>query len=242
VQADNSQQPVAYDREGRPLYAAAGEQPNLVYMAKAIDPIQQPISQRVMDRHKESLKLYPFLNLSKGEYVISAVRRHPIGLLRIWFFAVVLVAALVALFAVMFSGPNAAAQGIFQNGEAVATAAAVGLGMMSILIVGGAMIATYVYEQNKFFLTNESVIQEIQTSLFSSSQQTVSLANIEDASYQQHGIIPSLFNYAGIRLSTEGDETTYRFSYVSNPKRQIAILNNAVEAFKNGRPVDPDES
>lgn len=40
-----------------------------------------------------------------------------------------------------------------------------------------------------------------------------------------------------IRLSTEGEETTYRFNYVANPKRQTAILNNAVEAFKNGRPV-----
>jgi hypothetical protein len=38
-------------------------------------------------------------------------------------------------------------------------------------------------------------------------------------------------------LSTEGDETTYRFNYVTNPKYYIAILNNAVEAFKNGRPV-----
>jgi hypothetical protein len=69
-------------------------------------------------------------------------------------------------------------------------------------------------------------------------EQTVSLANIEDASFDQHGIIPTLLNYGSIRLSTEGDETTYRFTYVSNPKKQIEILNNAVEAFKNGRPID----
>ena len=77
-------------------------------------------------------------------------------------------------------------------------------------------------------------------SLFTRKEQTVSLANIEDASYDQKGIIQMLFNYGSIRLSTEGDETTYRFSYVANPKEQIAILNNAVEAFKNGRPVDQD--
>jgi hypothetical protein len=38
-------------------------------------------------------------------------------------------------------------------------------------------------------------------------------------------------------LSTEGDETTYRFNFVADPKRHIAILNDAVEAFKNGRPL-----
>jgi hypothetical protein len=69
-------------------------------------------------------------------------------------------------------------------------------------------------------------------------EQTVSLANIEDASFDQHGIIQTVLNYGSIRLSTEGDETTYRFTYVSNPKKQIEILNNAVESFKNGRPIE----
>ena len=40
-----------------------------------------------------------------------------------------------------------------------------------------------------------------------------------------------------MRLSTEGEETTYRFNYVEDPKAQVATVNNAVEAFKNGRPV-----
>lgn len=91
-----------------------------------------------------------------------------------------------------------------------------------------------------FYLTNESVIQEIQTSIFSHTEQTVSLMNIEDASYNQRGVLQAMFNYGSIRLSTEGDETTYRFSFVANPKQEIATLNNAVEDFKNGRPVAND--
>ena len=70
--------------------------------------------------------------------------------------------------------------------------------------------------------------------------QTVSLANIEDASYHQGGIIPTLLDYGSIRLSTEGDETTYRFAYVTHPKQEIALLNNAIEAFKNGRPIEEE--
>ncbi|HEX8763495.1 MAG TPA: PH domain-containing protein, partial [Candidatus Saccharimonadales bacterium] len=103
----------------------------------------------------------------------------------------------------------------------------------------GGFLATYIYNNNRFYLTNESVIQEIQTSLFSKHEQTVSLSNVEDASYRQNGLLQIMLNYGSIRLSTEGDETTYRFSFVANPKQHIAILNNAVEAFKNGRPVDP---
>jgi hypothetical protein len=68
----------------------------------------------------------------------------------------------------------------------------------------------------------------------------VSLGSVEDASYRQFGIWQSLFNYGTIRLSTEGEETSYRFQYASNPKKQIAVLNNAIECFKNGRPIGSD--
>ena len=104
--------------------------------------------------------------------------------------------------------------------------------------MAGGYLAVWVYMNNRFFLTNESVIQEIQLSVFVHKEQTVSLMNIEDASYSQKGPLQTLLNYGSIRPSTEGEETTYRFDYVANPKVQIAILNNAVEAFKNGRPVE----
>jgi uncharacterized membrane protein YdbT with pleckstrin-like domain len=118
--------------------------------------------------------------------------------------------------------------------------AAVPILLLTLLVTLGAYISYSVYTNNRFFLTNESVIQEIQLTLFSHHEQTVSLANIEDASYEQAGILQQIFNYGSIRLSTEGDETTYRFTYVANPKQHIATLNNAVEAFKNGRPVSDD--
>jgi uncharacterized membrane protein YdbT with pleckstrin-like domain len=102
----------------------------------------------------------------------------------------------------------------------------------------GTFVAVWVYLQNQFYLTNESVIQEIQHSLFSRREQTVSLGSIEDASFKQSGILQTLLNYGTIRLSTEGEETTYRFAYVANPRKQVATLNNAIEAFKNGRPVE----
>jgi uncharacterized membrane protein YdbT with pleckstrin-like domain len=124
--------------------------------------------------------------------------------------------------------------------SAAATAASVvGLGIIAILVVVGALASSYVYNNNRFYLTNESVVQEIQSSLFNKREQTVSLASIEDASYRQDGLFPVLLNYGSIRLSTMGDETTYRFNYVTNPKQHIALLNDAVESFKNGRPIEP---
>lgn len=235
---DDAPQPVAYDSLGRPLYAAppVAETPQVVHLARAVSPEKPEISPEVKKRHDDSVQTYPQLNLSEEEFVISAVRRHPIGLA----IPVILTAFCVSLvLSITFNyQPIVESLGIMEP-PSFGTVLIAGL-LLSFLFLVGGYIAIWVYVNNRFFLTNESVIQEIQTSLFSKHEQTVSLINIEDASYKQQGILQSLLNYGSIRLSTEGDETTYRFYYVSDPKSEIATLNNAVEAFKNGRPVVND--
>lgn len=244
-QTPETPQPVAYDAEGRPLYAhppaatqqQASPQPTVVHVARSLEPeklIMSPERQRLHDQSKQA---YPFLNLSEGEFVIRAVRRHPIGLvvpIGVGTLIIGLLLSLVINYDLFIE--QMAVTGILANGALI-----VGLLAVLIVLIGlGMFISYYVYVNNKFFLTNESVIQEIQVSLFSRHEQTASLGSIEDASYTQHGILQHIFDYGDIRLSTEGDETTYRFSYVAGPKAHIAQLNNAVEAFKNGRPVDGD--
>lgn len=231
-------QPVAYDGNGRPLYAAPPTQPvpQVVHLSRAVEPVEPKITPEVKRRHEESMRRFPSLNLSEAEYVVSAVRRHPIGLvfpLGGTVFLVALTASLMVNYDLIV-----ASMGIL-NPIPFETILFIGSLFILLFLLGG-YIAYWIYVNNKFFLTNESVVQEIQTSLFSRHEQTVSLTNIEDASYVQHGLLQTLLDYGSIRLSTEGDETTYRFSYVTHPKQQIATLNNAVEAFKNGRPVDSD--
>lgn len=216
-----------------------GHQPQLVFVSRPHEPIKPEMSPEVRRRHEDSKAKYPHLNLSEGEFVISAITRHPVGLIRIW-------AIVGVMLAVLFSVLIAYAAGLFTTMDGAqlfsAPVIAIPVLLLSMLVLLFGFIETSVYHGNRFFLTNESVIQHIQTSLFSKREQTVSLTNIEDASYAQHGILQSILDYGMIRLSTEGDETTYRFEYATNPKRQVATLNNAVEAFKNGRPVTGDQN
>lgn len=238
--------PVAYDNEGRPLYAHPPQQPQpaqpqqqapaSIHVMRPLQPEAPEVSPELLEKHQKSVKKYPHLNLSEGEYVISAVRRHPIGLVPI--FAITGVLVLACLGAIPFYS-EFLADNTTGAGAPVAVVTLLALLLSSLIIIGG-YLAVYIYMNNRFFLTNESVIQEIQISLFSKHEQTVSLANIEDASFKQSNIFETIFNYGTIRLSTEGDETTYRFNYVANPKKEIATLNNAVEAFKNGRPITED--
>lgn len=248
--------PVAYDANGKPLYgtpeqvaaAIMNEQPagatqtplthqshqphQFVHVSRAVDPAEVEVPIEVKRRHDASIKRYPDLNLSPHEYVVAAVPRHFIGI----FIPAVITALCVSVAMIIVINYPFLADSIGVPMSSFGTIVFIGV-LLSVLFLIGGYAALWIYLNNRFFLTNESVIQEIQTGLFTHKEQTVSLANIEDASYDQIGPIQSILNYGSIRLSTEGDETSYRFDYVSKPKYHIAILNNAVEAFKNGRPV-----
>lgn len=239
TQNQDQLKPVAYDAEGRPLYYHPPEQQkpvtedSLQQVQVVKDPSPDPVqlSEEVLRKHIDSKKMFPNLNLSDGEYVISAVKRHPLGLISIWS-SVVLVSIVILLV------PIAYQVGVFDlSKDAILFGSSILIALLVFVFLIGS-VATMVYQANKFYLTNESVIQHIQTTLFSQNDQIVSLGNIEDASYIQKGLFQMLFGYGSIRLSTQGDETTYKFSWVAHPKKQIDLLNNTVEAFKNGRPIE----
>jgi uncharacterized membrane protein YdbT with pleckstrin-like domain len=233
-------QPVAYDVEGKPLYARPqAPVQQVVHMSRPIEPIKQEVSIAAKARHDASKKLFAHLNLSEGEFVITSVRRHPIGMLVPISVGILLMSLTLAvlfnldiLVQTFATSPSLFNQSVF----------VLPLILLTVLIGLGTYAVYDVFTSNRFYLTNESVIQEIQVTLFSRNEQTVSLASIEDVSFDQKGIFQQLLNYGSIRLSTEGDETTYSFTYVGSPHRDVAILNDAVEAFKNGRPVSGIEN
>lgn len=208
-------------------------QPQQVYWTRPHEPQQTVLTPELERRSTESRQKYPHLNLSRGECVLADVRRHPIGLVGIWGGAFVFIMAMFLIVGVLAQNQNSISGTGLSTGVLGVAAVLVG----SIVIVFAA-VAAWIYQQNHFILTNESVIQNMQYGLFSKREQTVSLGNIEDASFTKHGILQHMFDYGSLRLSTEGDETTYRFHFATNPKQNIATLNNAVEAYKMGRPVD----
>ena len=209
-------------------------EPEVFHTTRPIEPRKMVVSEENQRRHEESKRLYPNLNLSEGEYVILHVRRHIIGLLMPVFVTGFITLLLICVLVLYPSFVDIAHVTI--GYETIAP-------MIVLMIVLAVLIgyaAVWIYAQNRFYMTNESVIQEIQKGLFSRHEQSVSLGSIEDASFVQNGLLPTLLNYGTMRLSTEGEETTYMFQYVSDPHRQTSIVTNGVEAFKNGRPVVDD--
>lgn len=219
------------------IRAQYANEPEVIHAARPLEPTVPEVSEALRRKNNESKQLYPYLNLSEGEFVILRIQRHPIGLFIPIALTALVVTILIALLMLVpdFYTSSEYNQALMTLPSAETTVGGLVLLTFFVLLVGGAAI--WIYLKNQFFLTNEAVIQEIQHSLFSHHEQTVSLGSIEDASYKRQGILQHIFDYGTMRLSTEGEETTYRFAFVRDPKSQIATVNDAVEAFKNGRPV-----
>ncbi|HEY0964984.1 MAG TPA: hypothetical protein VGE13_00710, partial [Candidatus Saccharimonadales bacterium] len=58
-----------------------GNEPAVVHATRPVEPDERPISDELREKHEESKRRYPHLNLSEGEVVILDIKRHPIGLL-----------------------------------------------------------------------------------------------------------------------------------------------------------------
>lgn len=224
-----------FDPQIRAQYA---NEPKVVHARRQPESMNMMVNDEDARRHDESVRRYPHLNLSEGEFVVIDIKRHPVGLLLPVFATGATILALIVALILYPSDMSASGVASLPTFSQIV----IPMILLMLLIGVGGSIAVWVYLQNQFFMTNESVIQEIQHSLFSRHEQTVSLGSIEDASFKQSGVLQLMMNYGTVRLSTEGEETTYRFTYVTNPRNHVAILNNAIEAFKNGRPVDPHET
>lgn len=238
--------PVAYDANGQPLYShpavpiqstqqsTSEPAPTIVHMTRSLEPIAQEISPELQAKHNRSVKLFPRLDLSEHEYVILSVRRHLIGLVTPAFVTAIFVAIVFSI-TIFFPEIERTLDWTVPYGGVL-----VGGLLMVAALLAGMYILYWVYVNNTFFLTNESIIENTQLSLFSSNVKSVGLGDVVNVSYRQSDAVEKIFNYGTVEIGTKDDDISYIFSYVRQPKTQASALKDAVEAFKNGRPLGDD--
>lgn len=193
-------------------------------------PVGDP--ETIARRHEDSKKRFPDVALDEDEYVVVSVRRHPFGALGILFasaMSFVIVASIWILVCFMPNKFNLNQQMKFNVSLAC-------LAILALSVLAG-IIGNSIYKNNKFYVTNERVIQKLVSGLFSHKKQTISLEAIEDISFTQTGILAHMFDFGTVRLSTVGDESTYTFTMVSRPEKQTELLGDLVENSKENSEI-----
>ena len=175
--------------------------------------------------HDRSVHDYPDIHFSPTEYVVIDVERSFWGIVRFWLLAITAFIVLgIVTVLIDHTSP-------IDLGDPIMTAM-LAITVILPLLIG--WIGTSVYNQNRFIVTNERIIANIQYTPFAHRNQNIEIEHVEDCSYAQNNPLQMLLNYGSIRLSTVGNEQTYLFTCVKDPKAQFRTVNNVVQQVDEG--------
>ncbi len=177
-------------------------------------------------------KDFPGITLEKNEHVKLKVRRSRVIPIAIWTGMIIATILFTTLNMVILTGPNSA----FMNLDSTSRGF---LGIIISVVFGvvliAALISVHVYSNNRLLVTDKRIVQQVQSSLFSSSTNVIDLVSIEDVSFKQEGIFEHLLQIGTLKMSTVGDETTYTFKFVDTPIDELETITHLVHVIKEGK-------
>lgn len=184
-------------------------------------PAAPPPLQRITsDSHEDMLE--------PGECVLTIVHRSVIGLVGIYLVAI---AAISAIFGLIIS----LSPGTFDTSSTnISGALSAAMVLAAILLVLILFAATYVYRQSRLFVTDKSLVQVLQKTLFNRKVSRLSMSNVEDVNEEQRGILANLFNYGTLTVQTAGTEDNFIFTLCPNPAGLADRIIEARQAYAKG--------
>lgn len=160
-----------------------------------------------------------------GEKLISVVRRHPIGLVAVYLGAAIALAAVATLY--IFVSSDKAVKGFSSSASG-----AIGLALFVVLLLAIVLAAMVrVYKQSELIVTDKSLIQIIQRSLFSRKVSRLSMSNVEDVNAEKRGIWATIFNYGTLTIETAGEVDNFIFPWCPNPDKHADSILQARQQY-----------
>ena len=163
--------------------------------------------------------------LEPGEQLVVIVRKHPIGIVGIYAEALVGLAVVFGLFL-------AIAPDFFNGLSAQAYKILVGVIIFGLaILILFLFIATYVYRQSRLLVTDRSLVQILQKSLFIRKISRLSMSNVEDVTAEERGILSTIFNYGTIVVQTAGTLDNFIFPYCPTPAKHADQIIEARQRY-----------
>ncbi|MBX4188697.1 PH domain-containing protein [Candidatus Saccharibacteria bacterium] len=163
--------------------------------------------------------------LEEGECILTVVHRSLVGLLAIYLVAI---AAVLAFLGLMIAISPSSFETSDSNISASLSAVIFMSGLLLALIL---FTATYVYRQSRLLITDKSLIQIMQKTLFSRKISRLSMSNVEDVNEEQRGFWSSFFNYGTLTVQTAGAKENFIFSMCPSPAKLADRIIEARQAY-----------
>ena len=104
------------------------------------------------------------------------------------------------------------------------------VGVFSMLILAASYVPIWVKSRDHLILTNESVIQILQTSLFSDKVSQLSLQHVTDVTVRA-GFWGNLLGYGSLTIETPGEQVNYLYGFLPNANEAAREISEAHEIF-----------
>jgi uncharacterized membrane protein YdbT with pleckstrin-like domain len=173
----------------------------------------------------------PLAVMQPGERVLCEIRRHPFGLFGLY--AMAIMVGVITL-GVAIALPYYASFLTTQQKIGIELAAALVLVVMALI----SWIGVFVYKANRWIVTSDSITQVVQTGLFNTRSSQMSLANLEDVSARQDGIIQEMLGYGVLTVETAGERSKFVFNFCPNPNEYARKIIAAHEEYIANRPSE----
>lgn len=163
--------------------------------------------------------------LEPGEHLVTVVQRHPIGIIGIYIemFAGIVILGVLMVFALSgtFGKLSGSTEALIASGGILVA------GFLAMIL----MISVHVYRKSRLLVADRSLVSIVQSALFSRKIARLSMANVEDVTCDQKGILQNLLNYGTLTIQTAGQEDNFIFPFCPNPDKTADQILEARQAF-----------
>jgi uncharacterized membrane protein YdbT with pleckstrin-like domain len=166
----------------------------------------------------------PLKVMQEGERVVCEIKRHPAGLWGLYMGAALLIILLVAGVALV---PSLMPDATSSTKEALALGATI----IAAIVLLYTYVARVVYQGNRWVVTSDSLTQITQVGLFRKMSSQLSLANLEDVSADQNGLIQSMIGFGTLKVETAGEHSKFTFPFCPRPNEYAKLIIGAHEAY-----------
>lgn len=192
-----------------------------------MNPQNQPANPYQPPQPGQPTQVHNPLNvMQEGERDLFEVKRHPFGMFGMYAAAAIMLVVLAAIAFIVL--PSVA-------GDNSTPAMSIGAVVFLIFLIFTLIFLTIshiIYWGNRWILTTDSLTQITQRSLFDKRNSQLSLANLEDVTTEQEGLLAHMFGYGTLRVETAGERSKFVFTFCPNPNYYAQQVLNAREQYE----------
>lgn len=174
-------------------------------------------------------RLFDLIEFDDQEKLHYEIRKHPFGLLLIYF------VGLFVSFAVMAATFGAAwALGgdpleIGAQSNSIRTALIIIGTILVLLALLMTFVGAYIYQSNVVLVTSEKLTQVVYRTIFDRKISQLSIGDTQDVTVRQTGAFARIFDYGTLVVETAGEQQNYTFTYVPKPYEASKAIVQAHE-------------